>query len=103
MLRVIPIERLHLHIYVFISVFSFCLKSVISTKAQLKGVLKSKGTKGTVRLGKRNAGNVTEHPGLFTAPRRCCYTIAGGWGVSASNSRLRERWWSQWQTKKSLP
>ena len=80
MLRIISIERLHLHIYVFINVFSFCLKSIISTKAQLKGVLKSKGRKGTARLGKRNVSNVTKHPGLFTAPRKRCYAIAGGWG-----------------------
>ena len=67
-------SRVHLPIYVFIGVFSFCLKSIILSKAQLKGVLKSKDRNSTA--GETTVSKGTKCPGLFTVPQRRRYPLS---------------------------
>lgn len=72
MLHLIAVEFTYLFMS-YIGVFSFCLISIILSKAQLKGVLKSKDRNSTA--GKTTVNNGTQCPGLFTVPERRRYPL----------------------------
>lgn len=58
------------HMFVFISVFSLCLKSMISAKTQLEGVLlKSQVKRDTDKPGKGSTRKVAECRGLLAVPK----------------------------------
>lgn len=85
MLHLIAVEFTYLFM-LYIGVFSFCLISIILSKAQLKGVLKSKDRNSTA--GKTTVNNGTQCPGSSPSHRGAA-TLSGT--ESASNSRLKER------------